>query len=134
MINYAKRQPVDESGLPMFAYPQAYLALDEDASENNTVSSVITLTDSTTVIEVSAIGGAAAIKWIAIGNTNPSVVTAAATADFDHTIPSGMVRRFVVPQETAGINSIVGANKKNGLYNRVAIKSVGVASVYTTQY
>lgn len=129
---YAARLPIDASGQPMQEYPAPFVALEEDVSENNTASSVITLTDSTTVIEVAAVGAPAAFKWIATGNTNPSVITVAATADFDHLIPSGVVRRFVVPIERQGITSVVGANKRNGLYNRVAI--IGAASVFTTQY
>lgn len=134
-ISYAKPLPLDSSMHPMQEYPAPYLALKEDVSENNVTSSLITLTDNTTVIEVSTTNGPAAIKWIATGNTNPSVVTAAgATADLDHTIPSNSFRRFVVPIESYGVTSIVGANKRNGLYNRVAVKTFGVSSVATIQF
>lgn len=132
---YPKALPIDASSQPMQEFPAPYLALEEDLSENNTASSVITLTDNTTIIEVGAFGTGAALKWISTTNTNPSVVTAAgATADFDHAIAPNTIRRFVVPIETAGNTSVVGANKRNGLYNRIAVKSVGIGSVLTTQY
>lgn len=129
-----KKLPTDNNAVPMQEFAAPYLSLKTDNSENNTVSSLITLTDNTSIIEVQAIGGAAAIKWIATGNTNPSVITAAGTANFDHIIPANYYRRFAVPQENQGVNSIVGINKQAGLYNRVAVKTVGVASVATTQY
>ena len=129
-----KKLPVDQDGEKLQEFPAPYVALKVDNSENNTVSSLITLNDNCTTIEVQAVGGAAAIKWITTGNTNPSVITAAGTANFDHLIPANYFRRFAVPMETAGVNSIVGLNKQAGLFNRVAVKSVGIASVATTQY
>lgn len=133
MANPYKQVPIDKASTPMQEFA-GYVALVTTSSENATVSSVITLNDNTTTLEVAAVGGAAALKWITAGNTNPSIITAAGTANFDHVIPSGAMRRFVVPIETVGTSSIVGLNKQAGLYNRVAYKSVGVASIMTTQY
>jgi len=115
-------------------YPPAFLSLQDNYSENNVVSSVITFNDNTSVIEVAAIGGPAAIKWIATGNTNPSVITAVATIDLDHVVPTNTVRKFVIPIETQGSASVVGINKQAGLYNRMAVKTFGIASVITSQY
>jgi len=129
-----KSLPTDQDGQRMQEFAAPFPALKVDNSENNTVSSLITLNDNCTTIEVNAVGGAAAIKWITSSNTNPSVITAAGTANFDHLIPANYFRRFAVPQETAGVPSLVGLNKRAGLYNRVAVKSVGIASVATTQY
>lgn len=109
-------------------------ALVTRTSENATASSVVTLSDNTTMIELAAVGGTAVLKWIQTSDTTASVISEAGTANYDHVIPSGQVRRFVVPQESIGTSSIVGANKQNGLYNRVAYKTVGVASVMTTEY
>jgi len=46
------------------------------------------------------------------------------------------VRRFVIPIETRADqgSSAVGINRGEGLYQRVAIKSIGIASVLTTEY
>lgn len=134
MNNYAQPLPVDQKGTPMQEYPANKPAYEEWASENAVASSVITLTDSTTTIEISTNGGPAAIKWIASTDTTASVVTAAATADFDHVVPQNTYRRFVVPIERYGITSLVGANKQNGLYNRVAFKAFGISSVLMTEH
>lgn len=126
--------PVDKGGAPMQDFPSPKLALQRYASENSSASSVITLTDNTSCVEVAAVGGPAAVKWIATTNTDPSVISAAATANFDHLVPSGQLRRFAVPIEGGGTTSVVGVNKQMGLYNRVAIKSIGVASVLLAEY
>lgn len=136
---YAAGLPVDKSGAAMQEYPAAMPAKGLNFSENNTVSSLITLTDNTTVIEVAATGGPAAIRWVPATETAGvapagSVITAAATANFDHVIETATVRRFVVPRNTAGVQSIVGANIRNGLYNRVAVKTFGISSVATIQF
>lgn len=116
------------------AYPAPFLAIQSRTSENAVVSSVITLTDRTTALEVTAVGGTAALKWIATTSTNPSVLTGAATANYDHIIPAGTMRRFVVPQERAGVSSVSGANIMNGLYQRVAYITTGIASVLTSEF
>lgn len=134
-VNNYTRLATDQGGHDLQEFAVPFVALKKDASDNNSASSLITLTDSTTTIEIHAIGGAAAIKWISTSNTNPSVVTTAgATADFDLAIPANYFRRIPVPQETIGTASIVGLNKQAGLYNRVAVKSVGATSVLTLQF
>lgn len=132
--NYAPKLPRDSTGEPMQEYPSAKTANVTHASDNNATSSLITLNDNTTAVEIAAVGAGAVVKWIATTNTNPSVISAAGTANFDHVIAPNTVRRFVVPIETIGVSSIVGANKQNGLYNRMAVKSVGAASVLSTEY
>lgn len=135
MINYAKALPRDRSGEPMQQYPSPNRALSVNSSENNTVSSIITLTDNTTALEIAAVGVGAAFRWVATSDTQASVVAiAGATANFDHIIPVTNVRRFVVPIESMPQTSIVGANKQNGLFNRIAIRSLGIGSVLTTEY
>lgn len=133
-INYAKKLPRDSGNEPMQDFPPNVLAVQRYASENASVSSVITLSDNTSSIEVAAVGGPAVVKWIAQGNTNPSVFSAVATANYDHVVPANLVRKFVVPIERQGVSSIVGINVQAGLYNRVAVKSIGVASVLTSEY
>lgn len=130
--------PHDSMGTDLQEFAVPYPALVITNSENNTTSSLITLNDNTTSLEVHAVGGAAAIRWVSAstvsGLGNTSVVSAAAGANFDGMIPANYFRRFAVPQATIGINSVVGLNKQAGLYNAVAVKSVGIASVATLQF
>lgn len=132
--NYAKRQPLDGNGNVYTNSPPPFTAFQRFSEENASVSSVVTLTDNTTVVEVAAVGQAAVVKWIAASDTIASVISAEGTANYDVIIPSGMLRRLVVPQETAGTSSIVGLNKQAGLYNRIAYKTVGIGSVLTAEY
>lgn len=97
-------------------------------------SSVITVNDNTTDLEVAAVGSTGYVKWISRGDNIASVISTSGTANFDVVIPAGTVRRLVIPRETAGVGSIVGANIQNGLYNRVAWKTDGVGSILATQY
>lgn len=114
-------------------------ALVTTVSENATVSSVVTLNDNCTDLEVAAVGAPVFYRWVPRSETAgvapaASVIIAAGTANFDAVIPSGAVRRLVVPIETIGTSSIVGANIANGLYNRIAYRTFGAASVLATQY
>lgn len=108
------------------------------SSENATASSVISLTSMATAIEIAAIGAPVVMKWIKSTDTQASVVSTASGANFDHVISSGSLRRFVVPIETNPntFNSTgsLGPNPANGLYQRVAYKTIGAASVLTTEY
>lgn len=133
-LNYAKRLAVDTGGHDLQEFTIPYVAIQTDISENNTVSSVVTLNDNTSSIEIHATGTGAVAKWIATTNTNPSVISAATTANYDIAIPPNYFRRLTVPQESIGVPSIVGINKQAGGYLRLAVKSVGVGSVATIQY
>lgn len=115
------------------------------ASENASASSVITLTQDTTALEIAVIGGtssliaAGAMRWVpsAIGfAAGTSVITAAGSANFDHVIPNNQVLKFAVPIEKMyqAPSSMAGMNIQNGLYRRVAIKSIGTASILLTEY
>lgn len=132
--NYAKTLPMDSGMNPIQGLPAPVLAVRRLTSENASTSSVITLNDNTTQIEVSAMGTAAVIKWIPTTDTQASVISASGTANFDHVIPPNTMRSFVVPMERAGISSIAGANIMNGLYQRVAWKSVGVGSIMGSEF
>ena len=133
-----KRLGHDADGTDLQEFALPYPAIVTTNSENNTLSALTTLNDNTTSIEVHAVGGAAAIRWITAstisGLGNTSVISAAGTANFDGMIPANYFRRFPVPQATGGVNSVVGLNKQAGLYNGVAVKSVGIASVATLQF
>jgi len=99
---------------------------------NRSASSVISVTHDTTALEIAAEGtGGALMRWVATSDTQASVTG----SNFDHVIPSGQMRRFAIPQESAGIaQSVVGVNREYGLYQRVAVKSIGVASVLTAEF
>ena len=133
-IPYANKLANDRNGNPIQDAPSPVIAKKVDLSENNATSSLISLTSNTTNIEVGAAGAGAVLKWIATTNTDPSVISAAGTANYDHFIAANTVRKFVVPVESQGLSSVVGLNAQAGLYARVAVKSVGAASVLTTQY
>jgi len=137
MINYSPALPYDKSGGPLQGLPAPIPAKARYVNENNTASSVISVTHDTTTIEVSPLGVSAALKWITTSDTGASVVAVAgATANYDHIIPTNTVRRFVIPIESmgAGQGSVQGANRQNGLFQRVAIKSLGVGSVLVAEF
>lgn len=128
-VNYAPPRPRDKQGEVMVGYPAAKLAVARYSREV-LVSSVVTLTDNTTTLEVVAVGGnGIALKWIATSDTQASVIGSGATANFDHIIPAGVRREFQVPIEGQGTSSVVGLNVQLGLYRRVAW---GPASTGTT--
>lgn len=112
------------------------------ASENASASSVINLTPDTTFVEITAIGAlptAGAMRWVtsvAGFDASTSVITAAGSANFDHVIPNNTTVKIAVPIEKMyqAPSSMVGANIQNGLYRRIAIKSIGVASVLMNEY
>lgn len=136
---YAKSLPRDKDGAAMSQYPAPALALARNAAENATASSVISVTDNTTALEITAMTTAAVLRWVPVTETaavSPfaSVISAVSGANYDHVIPVSTMRRFVIPQEVAGTASVVGANVQNGLYRRYAIKSIGVGSVLTAEY
>jgi len=129
-MSYAKQLPVDRNRNAMQEFPTPFTALATNVGVP-TASSVITFDDNTTSLEVAAIGGQGAVlKW-----GSASVISAAGTANFDHHVPAGALRRFVVPVNTGAVSSIVGLNKQLGLYNTCAVKvHISSASVMTTQY
>jgi hypothetical protein len=133
-IDYMRPLP---GGAPMTEFPAAIKAKVRSTSENATVSSVITVSQDTVQLEVAAVGQAAAIRWVPTTDTEASIITiAGATSNYDHIIPSGQVRRFVIPIESQGLGqgSMVGVNRLNGLYRRVALKSSGIGSVLVAEY
>lgn len=134
MARYANNIPNDVAGNDVQGAAMLVPAIVSMTSENATVSSVITVNDNTTDLEVAAVAATGFVKWIARSDTTASVITVAGTANYDVVVPAGTVRRLVIPRETQGTSSIVGANISNGLYNRYAIKSAGIGSILSTQY
>ena len=134
MVPY-KQLPKDGGMQVMQEFATPFKAVATLVSDNATASSVITLNDNTTTVEIAATGAGAVIRWIATTDTAASVISTAGTANFDNYIPPNYFRRFAVPIESfVPQTSVVGLNKQYGLYNRIAVKSVGAASVITTQY
>lgn len=139
--NYAAGAPFGNNGSPIYGAdsPAPYRAIARYVTENGTTSSVISLTHNTTAVEVAAQGTAVAMRWVATSDTEASVVAiAGSTANFDHIVPPNDVRRFVVPIEAInnaeGYGSVVGANRANGLYQRIAWRTQGIASAFLSEY
>lgn len=128
--------PRDKGGVEMQDYATNASVKAIYASENASASSVISVTPDTTALEIAAVGGPAVVRFVRTSDTQASVVSAASGANFSHVIPTATVRKFAIPIETLyqAPSSMVGANRLNGLYQRVAIKSIGVASVLLTEF
>lgn len=130
-MNYAKELPQDRKDQRFDGAPPAFPSLQ---SQNGVpvVSSVISLTDKTTVIELSAIGGQAGNGGIIFKWGSASV----SGTNYDGIIQSGVTRVYVVPQSVMGTSSVAGANVANGLYAAIAVKTATAqsASVFSVEY
>lgn len=137
--DFAAPLPIDKRGTPyQTATPQAS-AIARYVSENAIASSVISVTHDTTAVEIAAVGSPVFMRWVATSDTQASVIgIAGATANFDHVIPANTFRRFVIPIDntapTPPVNSLVGANRANQLYQRFAWKSSPAASVFGSEF
>ena len=143
MANYARPIPVDKNNASLQEFPAPVRALATSMRENAVASSALALNPNTTSLEINAFGGQGiAIRWVALTETpsvapRASVVASGAGANFDHIIPTGTVRRFVVPKETAGLNTApLQIGSTFGLYQRVAAINTGItaASVLFVEY
>lgn len=143
MANYANPTPRDKGGSEMQEWPAPIRASVVSVSDNAVASSVISLQPNTTQIEVSAVGGGAVIRWVPLTETaaaagpKASVVASGLGANFDHHIPAGQLRQFVVPRETQGIGTgTLQVGSTYGLYQRVATinASSAPASVIIVQF
>lgn len=144
LLNYARGVAVGNNQMPAsYDAPPPVKSLAITGNTNQAASSVITLTQNTTAIEVAALGaGGAMLRWIAIADTEASVVGVSSVGatyapNFDHAIPAATVRRFVVPVESfvaTGYASTQGVNRLEGLFRRVAVIAGGASSVVVTEY
>ena len=133
--NYVPNLPRDKGDWPIQDFLSNASVLAIYASENSSASSVISVSHDTTAIEIAAVGNAAVMRWVRTAETQASVISAVSGANFAHVIPTGTVRRFVVPIESnPQTGSVQGVNRELGLYQRVAIKSIGVASVLVAEF
>lgn len=137
MINPYPNLPRDKGQQAMQQYPSPMRPQTRYVSENATVSSVISVSHDTTALEIATLGTGAAMRWVTTGDTQASIVTVAgSTSNFDHVVPPNAIRRFAIPIETQVTNpsSVQGANRLNGLYQRVAVRTLGIASVFLSEY
>jgi hypothetical protein len=147
--NYAAGTPTGDNGGPIFGAdsPAPFKAVEQYTNENATASSVITLTQDTTAVEVTAVGTPAFVRWVpttetaAVSPFASVIAIAGATANYDFVVAANTVRRFVVPIESgvnttfgATITSVQGQNREYGLFQRIAVKTAGVASVMVAEY
>lgn len=124
---YAKPLAQDRNGVPMQAYPVSSPAITAVAGVP-IASSVISLNDLTTTVEMAVTSNPVLMKW---------GVASVTAANFDHVILPGEVRRFVVPisSQGTGNQSVAGINPESGLYSALAVIATGTtASVFTAQY
>ena len=141
MPNYSPALPRDKNDEVKQNYVPPKLALVSTNKENASASSILLLGHDTTEIEVAAVNQHVALKWLkqtvvdsSVAGT--SVLTAAASSNFDHIIQTNTVKRFVVPIATnPQTGSVQGINRELGLYPAVAYKTVaGNGSVVTAQF
>lgn len=142
MSNYVNKLPRDVTGEAMQEFPAPVKAITTNVTENAVVSSAISLAPNTSSLEVSAFGGqGAVIRWVPVTETaavapRASVVASGLGANFDHYIPTGVVRRFAVPKETMGMSTPGQVGSVNGLYQRLARINAGAtaSSILIVQY
>lgn len=136
MANYAKQIPIDKGGMVLQGYPAPCSTLGTVYRDNASASSVTSLTVDTTVLEVASTTVPVGIRW-AISQATSIIAVAGATANFDHVVVPGQVRRFVVPRRIVGVSpiaSISSINIQEGLFSNIATISLGVGSVMLMQY
>ena len=141
MRNYSPVLPRDKNDEVKQNYVPPIIALTATNKENASASSILLLGHDTTEIEVAAVGQHIALKWLkqsvvdsSVAGT--SVLTAVATANFDHMVQTNTIKRFVVPIATnPQTQSVQGVNRELGLYPAVAFKTfAGNGSVLTAQF
>ena len=135
--NYAAGQPVGNNQMLFnIQTPAPFKAIAQYYAENGVTSSVITLTQNTTAIEIAAGQSAVLMRWVYVADA-ATAATSVLSTNCDHVIPANEVRRFVVPIEVnnaQGYGSMVGANIENGLFRRVAYKNTSIGSVMASEY
>ena len=142
MSDFYPATPTGKKGEVKVGYPPAAVALARQNKENTSASSILLLTHDTTEIMVCPVGAGVAGKWLSRATVDSSVagtsvITAADTANFDFVIPTGEHQHFAVPISTnvQSSGSVMGVNRKHGLYPAVAFKTIaGAGSVLTAQF
>lgn len=138
--DYSQRIPVDREGNIVPESIPAFPAVAVNLRENGSASSVWSLNANTTAVLVTTGGTGAAIKWA--GNQAASVFASALGMSWDATVPPNSARLFVVPRSVQGIYNVsgigtpstVGLNQSEGLYPGIATRTLGIGSVFLTEY
>ncbi len=130
-MNYCRELPKTKNEMDVPGSPPAFTSWQSQVG-NPTASSVLSLTDKTTFLEISVITGASGnggllAKW---------GVSSVTSTNFDFFVNSGVTRQVAVPVSVFGTSSIAGANVANGLYNSISFKNANAqaSSVFTTEY
>ena len=141
MNNYAPQTPRGKDNNPKDGYVPAKTALAQTNKENATASSILLLGHDTTELEVAAVNQHIAGKWLSQATVDSSVagtsvITAAATGNWDFMVQTNTVRRYVIPVATSSdYASVQGVNRREGLFPAVAYKTfAGNGSVLTAEY
>lgn len=121
--------PIMGNGETLQEAPDPKAALQSWGTGATATSSILNLTDNTTVLDVTVLSGSGAgglaLRWVRANDTQGSVIANGATANFDHVIPAQWRQRLVVPIDPSkvapGSSSMAGVNVQKGLYSRVAI-------------
>ena len=123
MRNFYPETPQGKLGEIKTGYPPAKITEVSTTRENASASSVTALSHDTTEIEIIAIGQPVVGRWAA--NQAASVVTIAGSANIDFFVETGTGRRFAVPIQTSTptSGSIMGVNRKLGLYQNIATRT-----------
>ena len=137
-VPWAAGPPIANNGEAMQEFPDPKTAFARYGATTQ-ASSVITLTDNTTVVDIAVSGGTGvALKWIATSDTAGSVIGTGATSNFDHVVPPNWRQRLVVPIESMGVGSgsVVGVGPQKGLYKRLAYINVGApaSSIFVAEH
>lgn len=141
MSNYSPDLPRDEGGIAKTEYVPPIAALVRTNKENAATSSILLLGHNTTELEVAAVNQHIALKWESLALVDSSVagtsvLTAAATSNWDYIVQKDTVRRFVVPISTnPPSGSVQGVNRRLGLFPAVGYKTfAGNGSVLTGEF
>lgn len=136
MSDFYPATPTGKKGEIKVGYPPATVALANWNRENASASSILLLTHNTTEVEVGAFATGAVGKWLSQAVVDSSVagtsvISAAVGGNYDFIVGTNTYRRVVVPIATnvANYGSVMGVNRRHGLYPALAIKSFGVGSV-----
>ena len=142
MRNFYPETPQGKLGEVKVGYAPAKVALARLNDENALVSSILLLTHDTTELEVAAVGQGIAGKWLSRADVDASiagtsVITAAGTINADFVVPVSTQRRVAVPVSTftPTSGSVMGVNRKLGLFPAVAFKTLaGTGSVLAAEF
>lgn len=140
--NYARGPAMGNNQVPFTTEaPPAVKAIAATMRDSlSPISSITILNTNTTAIEVVAAGGTGFIRWLTQAVVDTSVagtsVIATGTPNYDHAIPAGTMRRFVIPIASVPTSqtSMQGANPLNGLYSHVATRGTLTSILGITEY